>query len=662
MAWIVLDYETASGADLKLVGADRYAEDLSTEILCLAWESDQGERGYWLPGQAMPPEMARWIADDKTIFVAHNARFERAIWREQQHKVHGWPDLPASKWHDTMARCAQVVLPQKLEQVLVRLDIPALKDTEGSKLTIGLSKLNKAGYFPARTPEVMRRVVQYNLHDIDSQVALHRRLGWLADGERKVWLLDQLINDRGIGIDVGLVRNMQAVVDRATTPLAAEFRELTGGLEFTQTAKVMAWARDRGATLPNLQKETIAVALKHDVDMTDEEIEDAREQTGEIRLDPSVYRALEIRQLVGSAAIKKLGRMRACTCHDGRAHGLLNYHGAGPGRWSGRLLQPQNFPRGTIKGDIDQLVAALSTGDPSYVETVFGPAVETVVSSLRYALVAATGATFVAGDFASIEARVALALAGQWDKVALLASGADVYCDMASSIYNRPITKADAAERQTGKNSVLGLGFQMGARKFYARYCQDQSLEFAQNVVDTYRKDWAPLVPKLWRGLNDAAVAAVHNPGAAYQAFGVEYVMLDKWLTARLPSGRRLWYFGATPTHEAMPWDADDIRPGFSYWAMKMQKWTRIKAYGGLLTENVVQAIARDLLRDAAFRAERNGFPIVLTVHDELVTEVPRARADLKALEQIMSEREPWAAALNIPVATEGWVSDRYRK
>jgi DNA polymerase len=457
---------------------------------------------------------------------------------------------------------------------------------------------------------------------------------------------------------------MRHVVEKASRPLEAEFSRITGGLKMGQIAKVKEWCEGQGFDLPDMKKETLDKLLGTTAEGAEIEFEDGEEWMLPPVMSPEVRRVLHIRQLIGSASIKKLGKMEQTVCYDGRAHGLLQYHGAGPGRWAGRLLQPQNFPRGSVskKIAIDDVVAALMSEDLARIEEVAGvPPVETVVSSLRYAITAAPGKELCVADFAQIEARVLLALAGQWDKVDLFATGADIYCDMASQIYRRTITKENPVERQTGKNSVLGLGFGMGPPKFHFRYAQDQPLEFCQEVVRTYRKEWAPKVPPVWYALEAAAAKCVHT-GLPQEAYGVVYEKIDLWLTALLPSGRRLWYFNPQPVWTSPPWDASDLRMGFTYQAKKQNRWLTISAYGALLCENVVQALARDLMVESAYRAEANGFPIVLTVHDELVTEPDTWCSDYKALEQMMSERSPWATAMKIPVAAEGWQGDRYRK
>lgn len=693
MPTLVPDYETRSLCDLPAAGADRYSEDFSTEVLCLDLIASTGEHVIWYPGDPRPELWDRALREG-WMFVAHSARFERAITRNIMAAQWGWPDVPVEQWHDTQARCANLVLPLKLEKVAEVLGLKQQKDMEGSRLTKSLSKLDKKGYLPALTPAVLHRVGQYCTQDTRTQLELHQRIGWLSPSEREVWLLNQKMNDRGVMLDMPLVRKMQEVVDKATAPLVDEFRGLTG-FEVTQGQKVKGWLHEQGAHLPDLQKETVAKWLGKDVDNEVDE-DDLFTGAAEARtLTPEARRALEIKQLVGSSSIKKLERMEKCISADGRVHGLLMYHGTGPGRQAGRLFQPQNFPRGTLlipsgKFDPDgkpvmkappqaEVIQALMTGDPEFIQMLFGPPVETVVSTLRYTMIAAPGFEYVAGDFAGIQARVVLSLAGEYEKTALMAAGADIYIDMACDIWPdlpRPDWKAPPEvfkvqveafkksyleQRQTGKNSVLGLGFQMGGPKFHWKYCEGQSLEFAEKVVHTYRKEWAPGVPKVWYGLQNAAVAAVWE-GGVHEAYGVEYQMEDRWLSARLPSGRKMWYFDAKPIRKAMPWDKDDIREAFQYRATKTGQLRTIDAFGGQLTENAVMGIERDLMTEAMFKCERENLPIILDNHDEILAEARSGPNNKKLLEDIMLDTPRWALDMKIPVGVDVWANDRYRK
>lgn len=688
MSFALIDFETASDCELKKAGAWTYSEHPTTEIICLGFTIDGAPAVTWTPGvfdHDTAPEAAALkaaITDLACIFIAHNVAFEKAIWRNVMVLVLGWPDIPNERWHDIMAVCAMKGLPLKLERAAMALRLSNQKDTEGTRITVALSRMSKKGRLKGyydRDAEKIARVKTYNLSDVDAELEAHRRVRGLGAAERRVWLLDQTINERGVRLDMAYVRASQAVCDEAAKPLRAEFERLTGGIEVTKDQKFKAWLVEQGCPFPigedgkpavNLQKETVLKLLGEDDDEEDSlagDEDDFRAEDQQIRLPFAYRRPLEIRRILGSASIKKLAAMQACVGSDGRARGLLQYHGAGPGRWAGRLLQPQNFPRPTLKvdgagHDAEQLVAAIMSCDAEFVRMMFGEPIEAVASGLRHAIVASPGKLLEVGDFATIEARIVLALAGQHDKLDLMASGKDIYIDMAQRIYKVPVDKKrDPEKRQIGKNSVLGCGFQMGWRKFKARYAKTESDEFCKACIDAYRKDFAPKVPLLWRELETAATKTVWQR-ISYQVYGIVYALEDGWLTCRLPSGRKLWYYDPQPVRKAMPWDKDDIRQGFTYSAWKMGQWKRISAYGGLLTENVVQATARDMLVAGMFNCEAAGHPVILTVHDEAITEVPEAIASKESFEGFMLDQPDWVKYLRIPVGADCWLGPRYRK
>jgi DNA polymerase bacteriophage-type len=657
MSWLVIDYETASACDLKACGSARYSEDPTTEILCLSIRREEGSVFTWRPGMGVP--MIWHLAlKEKWPIIVHNATFEKDIYDNIQVPEFGWPLLPPEQVHCTLSVCALKGIPQGLDQALARLRLPG-KDKAGSKFTIGLSKPNKKGELD-RSPEAIKRVIEYCESDTEIEAALHSRLGFLDAHERAIYLHNQVVNRRGVAIDLPFVKQAQIICDLATGPLAKEFRDLTG-CDFSQGKATLAWCKSLGNELPNLQKETVELALGT---FDDEEPEDWDGTV--LPMHPVVRRALEIRQLVGSTSIKKLKRLEQCVSLDGRARNALQYHGTLPGRNAGRLWQPQNFPRGTIEIDgkapkPDALVAAIMTGDPDYVQSMIGPPIETVVSSLRHALIAAPGHVFLSGDYAGIQARVVLALAGQWNKLELMASGQDVYCDMASQIFKKPITKADKIERQYGKNSVLGLGFGMGHKKFHVKYCKDQPVDFAESIVGVYRKEWAPGVPKLWHALMDASTRAVHTK-KAQEAYGLVYALEDAWLTCTFPGGSKIHYYNPVPTRSAVPWDDTDIRPGWSFSATKQNAWVSVKAFGGLLTENAVMHIEREIMAHGMLNLEAEGIPVVLDVHDEILCEVPEWQADEKLFQQVMTEAPSWVKQYRIPLAVESWQAPRYQK
>jgi DNA polymerase len=505
--------------------------------------------------------------------------------------------------------------------------------------------------YPQVTSTVLDRVALYNKVDVDGTIAIDRALGRLPEQERRVWELDQIINRRGVGIDLEFVRAAKTIADQLIADATEEFQHLTG-LNPTQVEKIKMWLTNRGLDLDSLEADAIEEAL-----------------AGE--LSPIVRRVLEIRSLVAASSLKKFDAMLACVGSDDRARGLFQYHGATPGRWAGRLLQPQNFPRPTVEiDDPEEVVAAIKTRELEALKR-WGEPVEVLVSSLRFAIAAQNG-LFGGGDFSGIEARILLALAGQRDKLDLFARGYDVYRDMAAEIFGLDkavflavdeLTPEQAEQRQTGKNSVLGLGFGMGPTKFYDRYCAAQGEGFAQRAVNIYRNQWAPLVPRLWYSLERAALRAMFDPGSIAAAeCGIEYQFEEKaglpFLVCRLLNGKEIRYANARIEDRETP--RGEIRPAISYWAIKDHRWRKVIAWHGHLTENAIQGLARELLVDAIFRFEARGCPVVLHCHDEIVVEHPDITAAM--VEEIMSELPEWAADIGLPVAVEAWIGSRYRK
>lgn len=713
MAHVTIDFETRSACDLKKCGAHVYSEHPSSDLTFLGYSFNGGEPRLWSAGNFLtgefpddPPEdLFKFIRDEDPYVVAHNAAFEKAMWKNIATPRYIWPERP-TKWLDTMATCARKTIPLALERANKVMMIRAQKNMSGANMLKDIMKPRKLPKKATTTdgrfykyvdskkrpidfivdefceegmawdvsPWKYKIVGGYCKDDIRAEDGLLDRIGTLSRTEQAVWELDQVINERGIMIDQVYVSACEEIIDQAIIPLTAEFEKITGSIGPTQREKFRNWLRGQlpetydlacdlmtpEEQLPNMQKDT----LKDFAERED--------------LPDNVNRLMEIYGDLTSTSIKKVEAMRRTVCKDGTSKGLLQYHAASPGRWGGRLLQPQNFPRGTVKakGGPEELVADIMMRNAKHLKEKYGSAIQAVSTSLRHGLIARPGHKLVVSDFASIEARVVLAIAGQHDVIEKMRDPEyDIYNNMASLIFRKPILrKAEDAngnllfpiEGQVGKNTVLGCGFQMGPDRFKEQVKQQTGLiiplKMAQNAVQTYRTDFAPMVKDMWYGLDEAATRAVWDR-TTEEAFGIEYKLEDAWLTARLPSGRKLFYFDPQPIKRAMPWDDTDIRPGWVYWQQKAGVWKKIYAYGGLLTENVVQATARDIMVDRMFACEFElGFPILLTVHDELITEVPETLADHKLLEACMEDAPQWALDLNIPVKAEGWTGDRYRK
>lgn len=678
MTTITLDFETRSACDLKQCGAFVYSEHPTTEVICLYFCTRSEKLFRWLPGDPEPEWLRGWLADGG-LFECHNISFDRMIWSNIMVAQWGWPEVPPEQWRDTMAVCGRKSIPLDLDAASKLLGLPVVKDTEAQKALHRIMKpitvkRGQEKQFIERDaePETYQKVYDYCGVDTRAQMHLGRRLGSLEPREQEIWFLNQRMNQRGLALDLEFAADCQAVVDDALAPLAEKFADFTGGCKAgsPKLREHLNAMLPEEQHFPNLKKETVEEALAGD-------------------LPDSVRELLEMRSALTSASIKKLKAMRRCVNNDGRARGLLQYHAATTGRDGGRLLQPQNFPRGSVEfgkdlnGDPvppwEMLIPLIRTRDAAFIgaelahmEKNISPAyahltapVSAAASALRHCLVAGPGNLLVSGDFSTIEVRVVLALAGQQDKIDLIASGVDPYCDMAEKIFGYAVNKKDnPKERQDGKAAVLGLGFQMGVDKFWRKDFKGRPRELVKRIVDVYRKEWAPEVPKLWYGLQEASTRCVWDR-VPVEFNGMEYRIEDEWLTCRLPSGRKLYYFRPRQVKRHMPWstpEKPDIREGWTYIAKKMGTVRTIQAYGGLLAENCTQAVARDILYDRALVADREGFPLVLTVHDEMVCETPEARADWPTLQQIMEEPPAWAKQLGVPIASEGWVGERYRK
>ena len=497
MRTIVLDFETRSAADLKVVGAWKYSEHPTTKVICLRWrvKGDTEEPWAWEPirlGQPVPEELRELAADPDTLFEAHNALFEQAIWHNVMHKRWGLPDIPVSRWRDTMAICAHKNVPMPLEAACLAMQLPVQKDMEGNRLLRQVSqpkKLTKAerkewadlGLDPAKLvlfdedPVKLERVNEYCGTDVEAEDALGDALGELPPDELEIWHLDQEINRRGVFLDREAIRAARLTMKALYSRVNARVAELTDGQVTTpnQTDRMSAWVKERAGREPkNWQSDYV----KNVIEKGD-------------RLPPDVLELFKLRQQASKASTSKLDRMEATICADGRSRGLLQYQGASTtGRWAGRIWQPQNLPRGALGEDPDTLIHAIKTMTLDEMEERWGDAAQVVSDALRSVIRAEPGYELVAGDFSAIEARIGLALAEQWDRVKVMADGHDVYCDMAETIYGYKVNKKDNPdERRVGKSAVLGLGFQCGADMFKEKFLPNKPVDFCEVIVPTSR-------------------------------------------------------------------------------------------------------------------------------------------------------------------------------
>lgn len=637
---VFLDFETRSECDIA-GGVDRYAAHRTTRVLCLASAVDDEPVEIWTPNAPLPAWLSRL---DECELHAHNARFERLIWR---HCLHDWPQPRLSQWHCTAAQAAAAGLPRALGRAAIAAGLPIEKDREGKRLIRKLCQPRRPTLADkskwCNDLRELTRLYDYCARDVEVERLLARRLPPLCDRERTVWLLDQLINDRGFNVDLPLVEQVLQLYDQHERKLVHLLSRITdhavtGG---SQVARLLAWLEGQGVYAGDLTSETVTRLLQDDL------TQEARQ-------------VLQIRGQLAKASVKKYLAVKERTCPDGRLRGSHLYFGAHTGRWSGQGFQPQNLPRGILRADqIEPAIQAVRAG--LQVFTLQHQDVSGALSSLiRPVICAKPKHRLIVVDFAGVEARVLAWLAGQTDLVAQFRAGEDTYRTLAAEIYGVSPAEVTKEQRQVGKMARLGLGYSMGAEKFRqscAKAGVQLEAEFCEQVVRTYRTASAKIVA-WWRAIEQAAIDCVRY-GEKQKASGVLWYRHADWLMGRLASGRPIPYYMPQITSQ-------DTRFGrkatLSYLAESSvtRQFRQERTYGGKLAENLVQGTCRDLLCDALVRLEQRGYRTVLHVHDEVVIEHPIGSGSLAEVESIVSEVPTWARGC--PIGVEGFESERYRK
>lgn len=667
---VLLDFETRSMADLKKTGGFRYAEDTSTDILCVGIKVFRGgdtsnimiTRKDITERNSTFDLLGSLVSEVVTAggsFVAHNAQFERAIWYNVLVKKYGLPDISDPKyWYCTAAASRSLGLPGKLENVCQVLNLPVEKDLQGKRIMMSLSRPQKkidpetGSWFrePEKYPELFERTYQYCMVDVEAEFNLLNKITPLSAKEKAVWDLDQIINTRGIRIDVPAVNGAVKIMDSYAKSLLEKIPVLSEGKleKVSSRNKVMEYFNEKGFPLTGYTKTHINAALSNPA------------------LPDNLRELLEIRQSQGKTSTAKCYAMQQSYSTGGRVRDTLLYHGAATGRWAGRLVQFQNMPRTPLK-NAATVAQTLATGDLDYFDFMYGSPLKVISSALRSFIIPSDGRKLIVADFAAIEARVLAWYAKQKDLVASFFNGDDVYKTMASVIYGKPVEEINKDERFLGKTAILGCGYGMGPAKFKIT-CANQGViiedSLADKTVKAYRSKYENIRNLWYRTTDDAINAILYARGDDIEIEpGNPFTVEGDFLVCRLPSGRKLHYFKPELEDLDLPDDEKWKCPyELSYAGIdsqsKSKKWGRVRTYGGKLVENIIQATSRDLMCNAMFECEKLG-EVVLTVHDEIVVEV-KPEITVDQIITAMTTKPSWAT--NIPLSAEGWEGDRYGK
>ena len=681
------DFETFCRLSIFTVGGWRYAQDESCEPLMLSWGHTPEDIETWLPlyqknGQLrlrpLPKNFVDHIRNPRVMFQAHNAEFEYAVWEYCVRRL--WPEAPAihaSRYICTAVRCAASGLPRSLDGVGRALNLPVQKDKEGGRLLNMFSKPqaarkarkpSKANPNPVGTPErrimpwdepeEFDKLIQYNITDVVAEMMIPPVVPPLPPKEQRIYTLTLEMNRRGLPLDMEAVNASMPTLTELEQRVERRVLQMTDGVKPTQRDKMIEIFSDLGEELENLQAKTLKDILTIRGD----------------ELDPEVKELMLLRLEGGKASTKKLKKMlQLVTPWDGRVRGGFLMFGAHTGRYSGKGIQPQNFTRGDYKPhQLENLFWFLINCDADVFECLWRRPIDAIAQGMRGFIKAPPGKKFVVSDFAAIEARVLAWLADEKDMLKVYARNGDVYITMAATLYKRDEKemlrlkalddKETIGQRKFAKDIVLGCGFQMGGVGFY-RNCIMRGVkveeEFCKKAVQTYRKA-VPNIVKLWYDVEECAIEAVvkratkRNPVVLRH---LTFYMEGRWLCIGLPSGRPIRYID--PKVQLVE-RFGKMRNQLSFKTEYKGKWIRETTYGGKLAENVTQAVARDIMTESMVRANKRGYPIIATIHDELVCEVDEDFGSAKELEELMSELPRWAPGA--PVSCEGWEGPRYRK
>lgn len=680
---------------IKGVGAWKYAEHPSAEVLCLAYDLKDGRgRHLWRPGDPPPLDLFAHIARGGLV-EAVNSFFEFAVWTNICAARMGWPPLPLEQIRDVAAKAGAATYPRALEAACKALRTPVRKDTAGATVMRKVTKPrsptkkdDRQRYTPADAPEDFATLYAYCVGDIAAEDEVSLRCADLSPQEQEIQLADQRINARGVYCNRAAVLASRKIIAQAVIRYHAELAAITGGI--VQTADeldaIKAWMLTRGVPTPDgLTKDSIPELLEIP------------------HLPPDVRRVLEIRTVMGSKSVTKTAAMLyEMSDRDDRIRGLYTYAGAcRTWRWAGNGAQPQNLPStgpevirckgcntvrweglpvclscfssesGPAEWGIDAAQACITTilhGDLDLVETLWGDALTAIAGCLRSFLLAAPGNEFISADLNSIEAVVLAELAGETWRQEVFRTHGKIYEMSAAKMSGVPFeeylryreeTGMHHPDRKRGKVAELASGYG-GWVESWKNFGADKWMTDAECERDViaWRKA-NPMIIKFWAGLEAAAMNAIRNPGVEYAFRGHVYLVHQETLYCRLVSGRCIPYHQPRVSEEL--WFGK-MKDQISYMGLNPQKnWARLWTRGPKLCADVTQATARDIFAPSLVRLELAGYPVVLHTHDEAVAEVVAGTGSVEEVEAILSQGEPWCAGWPIR-ATGGWRGREYRK
>jgi len=650
-----IDIETFSSVPIQLCGSYKYFESLDFEILILAFclEVDGVKAPVFVvdlaQGEKIPDMFFHSLVNPKTEKHAHNANFERNAF-----KAIGY-DVPAEQWFCSAVKAGYCGLPMSLGEASKALALGEQgKSSEGLALIrffsclVKPSKANgeRTRNFPQHAPEKWERYKMYCAQDVVAEMAIGDALKGFSipETERLNYILDQKINDRGVNVDVEMAENAILIDDRFKLEVSTRLKQLTGLVNPNSPAQLKTWLSSAlQKDITTLAKDNVQALIK------------------EHKSGPAVE-VLKLRELGSKTSTKKFSAMVNYALSGGTAHGLLYFYGGSrTGRWAGRAVQLQNLPRNKMKL-LNVARDLVKAGDYETLAILFDNIPKVLSELIRTALTASEGNVLAVADYSAIEGRVTAWLADEKWRLEVFAGDGKIYEASAAMMFNVPIESIGKGSeyRDKGKIAELALGFggSVGALKTMGGEAMGLSEAEMKSIVTRWRKA-SPKIVEMWYEFEDCALKAlkVRKPIKS-DLKGVTFNYEHKCLTILLPSGRKLIYRDAVLSTNK--WGGESIK--YKGVNQDTKQWGWVDTYGGKLSENIIQAIARDLLADGMRRLDAAGFDIVLHVHDEAAADIENKSTGfvLSEMCRILGQSVPWAKGLQTPA--EGFTTPYYKK
>ena len=645
MQTLSIDLETYSDQPLAKTGVYRYVESPDFEILLFAYSVDGGpvQQIDLACGEKIPSEILCALEDDKVIKWAFNANFERLCLS----RFLGYPTgdyLEPDSWKCSMVWAAYMGLPLSLEGAGAVLGLEKQKLTEGKDLIKYFcqpcapikSNGQRTRNLPKHATDKWLTFKKYNIRDVETEMSIQARLSKypVPDSVWEEYHLDQEINDRGVGLDMELVRQAIQMDGRSRSELTQAMKELTSLDNPNSVQQMKQWLADNGVETDTLGKKAVAELLK--------------------TAPPELQKALTLRQQLAKSSVKKYQAMETAVCADGRARGMFQFYGANrTGRWAGRIIQMQNLPQNHLD-DLSEARGLVRVGDFDALEMLYEDVPDTLSQLIRTAFVPQENRKFIVADFSAIEARVIAWLAGEKWRQDVFAEGKDIYCASASQMFGVPVEKhgVNGHLRQKGKIAELALGYggSVGALKAMGALEMGLSEDELPALVSAWRQA-NPKIVQFWWAVDRAVMEAVSRRTTT-KTHGIIFSARNGMLFITLPSGRSLAY--VKPKIGENRFGGDCI----TYEGVGgTKKWERMESYGPKFVENIVQATSRDILCYAM--QTLRCCSIVMHIHDEVVIEADR-RMSLQAVCDQMGRTPPWASGLQL--RADGYETDFYKK